>query len=410
MKNRWVVLFAGIVIQTILGGIYAWSVFVPPLTEKYSYSKGQTGFVFGLTIGVFTLAMILAGRLLDKKGPRLTAGIGAVLYIIGNYVVSISGGSYSTLLVGMGVIVGSGIGFGYVCPLATSMKWFPKYKGLVSGVAVAGFGGGAFVLSKIVAALLKNGMEVLEIFKYLAIIPGALLFISAMLLVNPSEEKKKAAKDTDVKLGSIVLSKRFFLLFIGMLSGTFGGLLVIGNLKPMGLAGGISAESATLAIGILSIGNAIGRVTWGFVQDKIGKISIPISLFVLAIGVFPLLITGSSSVSQLNLPSEVAVFPLPITGSSGLFLASALIIGFSFGACFVLYAARVATWWGTDRFGAIYPLVFLSYGISGVVGPTIGGKIFDMTGSYAVAVYICLGLALFSGLLILLTDRSKETA
>ncbi|MBD3394104.1 MAG: MFS transporter, partial [Chitinivibrionales bacterium] len=131
--NRWLVLVAGCLIQTVLGGIYAWSTFVPYLIKDYGLSTGQCGFIFGVTILTFASTMIFTGRVLIKKGPRFTALIAAGLFTSGYLFASMSGGSFALLLLSLGGIVGIGIGFGYVCPLSVGMKWFPDKKGLVTG-------------------------------------------------------------------------------------------------------------------------------------------------------------------------------------------------------------------------------------------------------------------------------------
>lgn len=116
MKNRWISLTAGVMIQIILGGIYAWSTLIVHLGETYGITKGQGGFIFGLCITTFTITMVFAGRFLVAHGPQLTAGIGSVLFSGGYLIASFSGGSYALLLLGLGVVTGAGIGFGYVCP------------------------------------------------------------------------------------------------------------------------------------------------------------------------------------------------------------------------------------------------------------------------------------------------------
>ena len=141
--KRWVVLMAGVVLQTILGGVYAWSAFVPALTGEHGLSNGQCGMIFGVTIAVFSVVMIPGGRLLQTLGPRITAGIGALLFAAGYVVASFSGGDFWVLVLGIGCLTGAGIGAGYVCPLTVAMKWFPSNQGLVTGVAVAGCRGGA---------------------------------------------------------------------------------------------------------------------------------------------------------------------------------------------------------------------------------------------------------------------------
>lgn len=158
--KKWLVLGAGVVLQAVLGGIYAWSAFVPPLYEQAGLSKGQCGSIFGLAIATFAIAMIPAGKFLQRFGPRLTAAIGSILFGVGYLLASYSNGSFVGLLLSYGLVVGVGIGFGYVCPLTTGMKWFPDNKGLVTGVAVAGFGGGAIILSSVAEHLLAGKFKV----------------------------------------------------------------------------------------------------------------------------------------------------------------------------------------------------------------------------------------------------------
>lgn len=142
------------------GSVYAWSIFIEPLQNEYGYLVSQTQLVFGFIIAFFVLIMILAGRLEKRYGPRLTAATGAVIFTIGYLVAAASGGNLSVLILGMGVLSGIGMGFGYITVLATVVKWFPNNKGLAMGFSVAGFGGGAIILSQIVSVMLQNGMPV----------------------------------------------------------------------------------------------------------------------------------------------------------------------------------------------------------------------------------------------------------
>jgi len=366
MQNKWVNLFAGIIIQTILGGIYAWSIFVPHLTNNYGISKGQSGTIFGVCIAVFTLAMIWAGRIFDRKGPRFTASIGGVLFLLGYLIASFSGGSFLVIMIGIGVFSGAGIGFGYVCPLSVGMKWFPERKGLITGVAVAGFGGGAILLSTLGSHFMGSGMDVLIFFRWISIIAGALLLIASSVLAVPSS----VDEDDTEKIGadkSTLLSSPFLLNVLGIFVGTFAGLLVVGNLSPMTINVGFSEEMAAQAVSVFAIGNAIGRVSWGHFFDKIDFKTIPLSLGGFAI--FLLL---------LHLLSSFGIPYLILTG----------FLGFSFGGNFVIYASSISRYFGTDSFPHLYPICFLGYGLAGIIGPGTGGFIADTTGSYTIALYI----------------------
>lgn len=367
MKNRWVILVAGIVMQTILGGIYAWSIFTHGLMDDYGLNKAQCGTIFGLCIAVFTLAMIFAGRLLSRRGPRRTAAISAVLFAAGYLIASVSGGSYGWLLLGIGVFSGAGIGFGYVCPLTVGMLWFPRRKGLITGIAVAGFGGGAIILSSVAAHVLGSGMDVMRFFMWLGMIAGALLLVSSLLLDMPEHTKSATVPPS---ASSELFTRPFLICLLGMFAGTFSGLLVIGHLTPIVEEAGLSVERAALAVSIFAAGNAAGRILWGFLFDRIGYRSIPASL-----GWF-----------------AAALLLISCTHHVGIILACAAGLGFGFGSNFVIYASSLSSYFDVASFPRLYPICFLGYGLAGITGPGIGGYLADTTGSYHTAIYLSIGL------------------
>jgi len=371
--RRVLVLVASVVIQACLGGVYAWSVFVPPLRSECGLSAAETQTIFGWTIASFALAMIVAGRLQDRRGPRLVAAVGAVLYASGYLVGSVSGGSFGWLLLGIGGLSGAGIGFGYVCPLATCIKWFPAHKGLITGVSVAGFGGGAIVLSWFAEWMFSQGLGVLEVFRSIGLLYGMVLLAGAAFLTVPPGSEPSGAAGVSLPLGRLLRERDFWAPVAGMFAGTFAGLLVVGNLKPIALAGGLSAGVASTGVGVLAVGNALGRVVWGRVYDKLGVLAMLGSLAFLGVWVVGLLLAGTHALVYMILCAMV---------------------GFGFGACFVLYAAYVAAAYGNEVFGRIYPLVFLAYGVSALVGPALGGWLFDLTGTFDGAIVIASLLSL----------------
>lgn len=373
-KNRWVILCAGVCMQIILGGIYAWSTFTPYLEDEYAVTKGQSGLIFGMTIIVFTIVMIYSGRLLTRKGPKRTAGIGAVLFAAGYFTASFSGGSFFLLLPAVGLLAGSGIGFGYVCPLSTGMKWFPNRKGLVTGVAVAGFGGGAVLLSSIANYFLKSGLDVLLFFRWYGLAAGVILFAAAMLLAAPASDDQTNAAE----VSRPVFTVPFMLLVAGLFAGTFAGLLIIGHLAPIVQAAGLSKTEAVVSISIFAVGNAVGRMSWGYIYDRVRYVSIPLSL------------------GLLGLCTLLLLVPLP---AAALFVLVAL-LGFGFGSNFVVYAGAVSDYYGVHAFSRIYPFVFLAYGVAGLIGPGSGGLLADCTGSYTAALVISAGIILVVTLLV----------
>lgn len=369
--KRWMVLICGIVLQVVLGGIYAWSEFTGPLTDEHGLANWQCGLIFGGMIAVFTLAMLLAGRVLARWGPRLTAGLGAVLFGAGYVVASFSGGEFWLLLVGLSGVTGAGIGFGYVCPLSVGMKWFPKNKGLVSGVAVAGFGGGAILLSWLADGLMVGrGMDVLGVFRVIGLGLGAVAFLGAMGLSEP-KHADEATRKPPPPLRAPFASGPFRLICLGMFAGTFAGLLTIGNLSPLMETLGVEHTLATLSITVFAVGNALGRIVFGQVHDRLGsRGTILLSLGALCAGLVLLLLHLSSAVL------------LPVV----------FLIGAGFGACFVVYASSLAEYFGVEQFAKLYPVCFLGYGLAGLTGPALGGWFADATGSYRWAVVLSIGL------------------
>ncbi len=392
--RRWRVLGAGVLLQLVLGGIYAWSVFVPHLTEEHGLSRGECGLIFGMMIAMFTLAMIPAGRLLKRTGPRCTAGVGALLFGAGYLVASVSGGRLPVLLLGLGLLTGSGIGFGYVCPLTVGMRWFPRNRGLVTGVAVGGFGGGAILLGLLAEnLLLERHWPVLAVFRVVGIGLGALAFLGAMGLSEPPEETSTRSKAPHKPLCPHLASRSFRLAALGMFSGTFAGLLVVGNLSPLLLEHGMSEELAILGVTLYAIGNASGRILWGQVHDRFGaRRTIPASLVLLGLALLPFL---------ASLPAEIL-------------LGAVLFAGAGFGACFVVYASAIVDRFGVDLFPRLYPVCFLGYGLAALAGPGAGGWIKDATESYngavLLSVLIVAGAALLLGAGLPAPEASAEPA
>lgn len=371
MKNRWIVLGAGILIQTILGGIYAWSIFVPALMEDYGLNQGQCGTIFGLAIATFTLTMIAGGRLLAVKGPRLTALIGAGLFTGGYLTAAASGGHYPTLLVGISLLSGAGIGFGYVCPLTVGLQWFPKRKGLITGVSVAGFGSGAILLSSLATWGLDSGMDVLRIFAWVGAIAGTLLIMGALLLATPGGEKRVVSRQSVL---SDVMTWPFLLCLFGIFMGTFSGLLVIGNLSPICLDAGLSLDMAAVAVSVFAVGNGLGRIVWGFLFDRFRYKTIPVSLA--SFGLIVLLLSA--------------------VGHTWLVMFSAGLLGFAFAANFVIYASALSSCFHVDSFPRLYPICFLGYGLAGVFGPGVGGHLADVTGHFHSALFLSSGMVAFA--------------
>lgn len=385
--KRWLTLTASILMQSCLGMIYAWSTFTPALEHEHSITPERSGLIFGACIASFTVSMVFGGILQQKYGPRLIGMTGGVLFSTGYLIGALSGGNFTLMLTGFSLLAGTGIGFAYVCPLATGIKWFPEHKGLITGLTVAGFGLGSIFFARIGKQLLDANIPVLNILLRIGWIVGiTVITASLFLFIPPKDGPRTAAPQTD-SLRTVLKDRRFRILFWQMFCGTFGGLLIIGNLKPIGIIEGLTAQSATFAVMLFAAGNASGRILWGLWYDRFGTASITVCMLVLTAGA---LIMGWT-----------------VTPAG--FYAATFMTAFAFGGCFVLFAARAADEFGPDRISEIYPFIFLGYGIAGLSGPPAGGWMLVRFGSPFLPCIAVALLALGGTLPSILRNRTEDS-
>jgi OFA family oxalate/formate antiporter-like MFS transporter len=276
------------------------------------------------------------------------------------YTVSWLGGSNFVLLwLSSGLITGLAVGAGYVCPIATAVKWFPDRKGLVSGLAVLGYGASAILVTTVAEALLDRGWNVLDIFGAVGAIFGPVVLLG-LLLFLPGPIEPSAAKT--FRRRDLAGDGRFWWMFLAFFTATVPALIFIGNLKKIAGFLGNTSVIASGAVVAMAIGNSAGRVVWGFVYDRLG---------------------GRRS-ALLSIASN-ALIPaalLTLGGTAGGLLAVSFLAGFCYGGCFGIYAPETARIYGASVMGSAYPFVLLAHGIAAVAGPPIVGCIFDLTKSY----------------------------
>lgn len=365
--NRWLVVAGALLIQAALGAVYIWSVFKGPLLDMFKSLNPAASaadlstaisFTFSITILVFATGTIVFGKLQDKIGPRKVATFGGILLAIGLILASKTS-SIAWLYVSFGVIGGAGIGAGYVCPLATCVKWFPDKKGLITGLAVAGFGAGALIFAPIANSFIAQ-FGVLNTFAYLGVIFGILVIIGAQFLKNPPPGYKPAgwnppapvagkSSGGDFTTGEMIKTPQFWLIWVSYLFGASAGMMIIANAKGIAQIQGLSAALAVSAVMIVSVFNAGGRLGWGTVSDKLGRTKTLMVIF---------LICG---ITMLSLKM--------LTGTS--ILVGVSLVGFCFGGFLAVYPSLTAEYFGTKNLGMNYGSVFLSYGLAGVGGPML---------------------------------------
>ncbi len=392
LMNRWLVVFGAILIQLALGALYSWSVFTPILNKaiadggQFGFSTKETQVIFSVALVVFAFVMILAGSLLKRYGPRKVTIIGGALFGLGYILASFTGSSLWGMLITIGVIGGTGLGLTYVVPIAVSMKWFPDKKGLISGLAVAGFGFGATIWVKLAGSWgkLLDIFGIHQTFLFYGIIFLVMVFIGAIWMVNPPEgyspegwnpeNVRAAAKASglEFKPKEMLRTKQFYMIWMMYMFGALAGLMVIGIIKLFGIDAlqaadpgmtfvRASAIAGTAMAVFYAIFNGIGRITWGAISDKIGyKKSLAFNFAVQAIMMFALFQLGKNEYT---------------------FYLAATLIGFNYGGCFSLFPIATADLFGIKSVGQNYGYVFSSYGIGGIIGPTLLAGYFKDAGA-----------------------------
>jgi len=386
--GRWRVVLGAVLIQLCLGAIYAWSVFTPPLKDA-GWSNVQTQIVFATGLAAFAVVMVLAGRRLNTWGPRRLALAGGLTLGAGYVLASLAGGtSFWLILVGVGVIGGVGIGLAYVVPIAVGMRWFPDHKGMITGVAVAGFGFGALGWVKVAdswGSLIDNiGLDGTFLAYGLAF--AGITSLGSLFMGMPPKGWLPAGFTAPAVAGEggqdftpreMLRTPQFHLVSLTFAVSAGAGLMAIGLMKlyPIeALTGnGLGNTEASLIAGtamavFFSLANGAGRLVWGVLSDKLGR---------------------KRSVVTMAATQGVFLFLfIPMAGSEYLLYLAATLIGFNFGGNFALFPALTADEFGNQVVGQNYPWVFLSYGAGGIVFPILGGWLGDL-GNFPLAFSIC---------------------
>lgn len=385
--KKYLTVLASFIIMLCTGSVYAWSIIASELMCCYGFTAFQSQMIFAAIIAVFPVTMIFVGHIANHVKYRTLGYISGLFFFAGYFIASQSQGNFSLILLGIGILAGIATGFGYWLALTAPVQWFPHKKGLITGIAAAGFGLGAIFMTAIAERILGSGKDVMQLLKILGLVYGAIIFLLANL-VHHAPEPEHDEKAERMQTSKLVRTPVFRKLFIGIFLGTFAGLMIIGSLKIIGQESGIEAQYLVLSISLYAIANFLGRLVWGYCSDHIGAgISIFFALFLQSIALILLNIIALNSVS---------------------FLILVFFIGFGFGGNFVLFAKETAELFGVKNLGIIYPYVFLGYAIAGVAGPMSGGLLFDLSGNYIYAISLASVMSLVGALLFLKEVRTSH--
>ena len=389
-RNRWIIVTGAILIQLALGAIYAWSVFTARLTDQsgmYAFSASQTAWIFSAGLATFAVVMVLAGRILPATSPRSLALAGGVLLGAGYVIGGFFGETFWIQLVSIGIVSGTGIGLAYVVPIAVCVKWFPDKKGLITGLAVAGFGFGATIWVKLAGSWFGGLLNTTAVFglpsvQSVFVIYGVTFFLLVLLgstvMVNPPEGYQPAGwtppetKDgdqegeADFRARDMLRTPQFYMLWSVFMFASIAGLMVIYCIKLFGIdaleyRGVVGAGAITgTAMAWYAIFNGLGRIAWGSISDRLGRKKTIVLM------------------SCLQGATMLLTYHVFITfGMVYGFIVAAALIGFNYGGAFALFPAITADYFGNKNVGSNYGWMFTAYGVAGLAGPLLAGYFKD---------------------------------
>jgi OFA family oxalate/formate antiporter-like MFS transporter len=376
--ERWWIALAGILLQMALGAVYAWSVFRVPLAKRFNWTISEVTLTFTIAIMVLGFASFFGGLWLKRVGPRVVALTGGALYGLGVFLASFSYHGLWWLYLTYGVVGGIGLGFAYIVPISVLVKWFPDRRGLMTGIAVGGFGAGALVTAPVATKLIQS-VGVLQTFAYLGIAFFIVSVASGYFMQNPPDGWRpegwtpkegllvqKSARD--FTLGQALKTWQWWALWLLLFLNTSAGISIISQEAPMFQEfAKATAIVAAGMVGVVSIGNALGRVFWAWISDTIGRRMTFAVIFILQIALF------------WFLPSLHTVTSVTVVG---------FIILMCYGGGFGTMPAFAADYFGSANVGSIYGLILTAWGFASAFGPLLIAHMRQSTGTYSSGLHI----------------------
>jgi MFS transporter, OFA family, oxalate/formate antiporter len=407
--NRWLLVAAALLLQFSIGAVYAWSVFSKALKEApaFELTTVEASLPFTVTIGMIFIGSYLGGRIQDRRGPRPVALAGGVIYAVGVVLASFAqnGDQLWLIILGYGVISGFGLGFAYIVPIAMLLKWFPDKRGLITGLAVGGFGFGAVLTSPVAQWLINNDPErPTSAFLPLGIAYLVMSLIGASFFRNPPAGYtvpgyEPAASGTgtnggsDYTQGEALRTPQWYLLTAILTLNVTAGIALISQAAASATdIAGYTAAGAAGVVGVLAVFNGGGRIVWAAASDFIGRMP--------------------AFAAMLGLQG-VCLLLLPHASNAVLFFVLAAVVYLCYGGGFGTMPATAGDYFGVKYAGAIYGLMLIGWSIGGVIGPILISALIGEEKNYTLG-YTTIGIiALVATVLTFITkipSRTRTTA
>ncbi len=389
LPNRWLLAGGGVLMQLALGAVYAWSVFRIPLSKTFGWSIADVTWAFSLAILALGFAAFGGGLWMRKVGPRVVGMTAAICYGLGVGLSSLAGGNIWILWLSYGILGGIGLGLGYIVPLATLVRWFPDRRGFITGLAVAGFGGGALITAPVAQQLIVS-FGPLTTLAILGVAYFIMVLIGSSIMRNPPEgwrpagwqpsakqQEQLAARDYTLK--EALSTWQWYVLWAMLFLNVTAGISIISQASPMAQEiSGVNAGIAAGMVGLISIANGLGRLLWAWFSDAIGRRNVFLIMFLL---------------------QAVLFFILPSQHEFTVLATICFIVISCYGGGFGTMPAFAADFFGPKWVGSIYGLMLTAWGFAGVFGPLLIANIRQTTGKYDQALVVIAVIMLVSAVL-----------
>ncbi len=396
-SKRWEIAAAGFLLQMALGAVYAWSVFRTPLTDKFHWSIAQVTLTFTICIFVLGVSAFFGGLWLAKSSPRTVALTGGFLYGLGVFLASFSALGLWWLYLSYGVLSGIGLGFAYIVPVAVLVRWFPDRRGLITGIAVGGFGAGALITAPVATRLIQT-VGVLPTFAYLGIAYFIVTMATGSFLQNPPSGWQPAGwvpaasltaqrASVDYTLSVALKTWQWWLLWLLLFLDVSAGISLISQEAPVFREiAKVGVIDAGIMVGIVSISNAVGRIFWAAASD---------------------VITRRWTFTVMFLLQVVLFWTMPSITSAALLTAVAFAILMCYGGGFGTMPAFVADYFGAKNVGPIYGLMLTAWGCGSAFGPLLIAHLRQVSGSFTTGLHVIAAIMAVSTLVPLIVHPPR---
>ena len=373
-KNRNFIALSAVGIHISIGSVYAWSVFTKPVMQEMGVSLRDVQWAFSLAIFFLGMSAAFLGQYVEKYGPRKSGIVSALFFSTGmlGAGLAVSMNSLPMLYLFYSIIGGIGLGIGYITPVSTLIKWFPEKRGFATGLAIMGFGFGAWFASPIIQFLIEQ-VGLIYCFLTLGCLYLVVMLPSALYLEPPKETKAAAQVKArflgkHVSLKEAMHKKMFYVLWLYLYINITCGISLLSVASPMMQEiAGMSAMSAAVVVGIIGIINGLGRLGWSAASDYLGRANTFIAFFLI---------------------QAVAFYLLTQTASPVWFPVLFYVIISCYGGGFATMPAFLSDVFGTKELAAIHGRILSAWAMAGITGPLLTSFVRENTGSYTVLMNI----------------------